>query len=166
MRSGRRPSHDRPRWGGRRPVGGVRRDARSHRRLAKTHGRRLHGHRLHHELLFDARLLAGHDPAHHLRRRPGLVPGRRDNESASTATGFGKLLDQTEHMVLPAVTLTLADLGEYAIVMRSSLLDTMREDYLLLARAKGLRDVMVRNRHAVPNALLPWSRGGDQLRLR
>ena len=39
--------------------------------------------------------------------------------------------------------------------MRSSLLDTMREDYLVLARAKGLRDAVVRNRHAVPNALLP-----------
>ena len=50
---------------------------------------------------------------------------------------------------------TIAYLGEYAIVMRSSLLDTMREDYLVLARAKGLRDVLVRNRHAVPNALLP-----------
>ena len=58
-------------------------------------------------------------------------------------------------MVLPALTLTLAYLGEYALVMRSSLLDTMREDYLVLARAKGLRDVLVRNRHAVPNALLP-----------
>ena len=39
--------------------------------------------------------------------------------------------------------------------MRSSLLDTMREDYLALARAKGLRDVIVRRKHAVPNALLP-----------
>ena len=58
-------------------------------------------------------------------------------------------------MFLPALTLTLAYLGEYALVMRSSLLDTMREDYLMLARAKGLRDVVVRNRHAVPNALLP-----------
>ena len=58
-------------------------------------------------------------------------------------------------MFLPALTLTLAYLGEYAIVMRSSLLDTMREDYLTLARAKGLRDVVVRNRHAVPNAILP-----------
>ena len=58
-------------------------------------------------------------------------------------------------MFLPALTLTLAYLGEYALVMRSSLLDTMREDYLTLARAKGLRDVVVRNRHAVPNALLP-----------
>jgi peptide/nickel transport system permease protein len=73
----------------------------------------------------------------------------------SDATGLGKLADQTKHMVLPALTLTLAYLGEYALVMRSSLIETMREDYLVLARAKGLRDVLVRNRHAVPNALLP-----------
>ena len=58
-------------------------------------------------------------------------------------------------MFLPALTLTLGYLGEYAIIMRSSLLDTMREDYLVLARAKGLSDVLVRNRHAVPNAILP-----------
>jgi peptide/nickel transport system permease protein len=76
-------------------------------------------------------------------------------DPASNATGVGKLLDQAHHMFLPALTLTVAYLGEYSIVMRSSLLDTMREDYLVLARAKGLRDVLVRNRHAVPNALLP-----------
>jgi peptide/nickel transport system permease protein len=85
----------------------------------------------------------------------GWFPVGGIEDAASNATGLGHLLDQAEHMVLPAVTLTLAYLGEYAIVMRSSLLDTMREDYLILARAKGLRDVMVRNRHAVPNALLP-----------
>src|SRR4029077_4202584 len=64
-------------------------------------------------------------------------------------------LEEGWHMVLPAATLTIAYLGEYALVMRSSLLETMREDYLTLARAKGLRDTVVRNRHAVPNALLP-----------
>jgi peptide/nickel transport system permease protein len=73
----------------------------------------------------------------------------------SDATGIAKLADQAQHMFLPALTLTIAYLGEYTIIMRSSLLDTMREDYLVLARAKGLRDVLVRNRHAVPNALLP-----------
>jgi peptide/nickel transport system permease protein len=76
-------------------------------------------------------------------------------DPSSDATGFALLADQARHMVLPAATLTVAYLGEYALVMRSSLIDTMREDYLVLARAKGLRDVMVRNRHAVPNALLP-----------
>jgi peptide/nickel transport system permease protein len=69
--------------------------------------------------------------------------------------GIGKLLDQAKHMALPALTLTIGYLGEYALVMRASLIDTMREDFLVLARAKGLRDVVVRNRHAVPNALLP-----------
>jgi peptide/nickel transport system permease protein len=85
----------------------------------------------------------------------GWLPVGGIVDPASNATGIGKLLDQAEHMILPALTLTVAYLGEYALVMRSSLLDTMREDYLVLARAKGLRDVLVRNRHAVPNALLP-----------
>jgi peptide/nickel transport system permease protein len=76
-------------------------------------------------------------------------------DPTSDATGIALLGDQIRHMFLPALTLTVAYLGEYALVMRASLLDTMREDYLTLARAKGLRDVKVRNRHAVPNALLP-----------
>ena len=76
-------------------------------------------------------------------------------DPSSDATGVALLADQARHMVLPAATLTVAYLGEYALVMRSSLLETMREDYLVLSRAKGLRDVRVRNRHAVPNALLP-----------
>jgi peptide/nickel transport system permease protein len=85
----------------------------------------------------------------------GLFPVGGIVDPNSDATGLAKLADQAQHMVLPALTLTLAYLGEYALVMRSSLLDTMREDYLVLARAKGLRDAVVRNRHAVPNALLP-----------
>ena len=85
----------------------------------------------------------------------GWFPVGGLEDATSNATGISKLADQAKHMFLPALTLTLAYLGEYAIVMRSSLLDTMREDYLVLARAKGLRDVLVRNRHAVPNALLP-----------
>jgi len=85
----------------------------------------------------------------------GWFPVGGITDPGSDATGLAKLFDQAQHMFLPALTLTLAYLGEYALIMRSSLLDTMREDYLTLARAKGLRDVAVRNRHAVPNALLP-----------
>ena len=77
------------------------------------------------------------------------------SDPTSNAGGLAKLLDEARHIVLPCLTLTVAYLGEYAIVMRSSMLDTMGEDYLLLARAKGLRDALVRRRHAVPNALLP-----------
>jgi peptide/nickel transport system permease protein len=85
----------------------------------------------------------------------GWFPVGGIEDPTGSGTGFAHLLDQAHHMFLPAVTLTLAYLGEYALVMRASLIETMREDYLVLARAKGMRDVMVRNRHAVPNALLP-----------
>jgi peptide/nickel transport system permease protein len=85
----------------------------------------------------------------------GWFPVGGITDAGADSTGLNHVLDEAKHLVLPALTLTLAYLGEYALVMRSSLLDTMREDYLVLARAKGLRDVLVRNRHAVPNALLP-----------
>ena len=76
-------------------------------------------------------------------------------DAGSSATGLSALLDQAHHMALPAITLTLAYIGEYIIVMRSSILDTVSEEYIQLARAKGMRESLVRRRHAVPNALLP-----------
>lgn len=85
----------------------------------------------------------------------GWFPTGGFEDAGSTATGLSALLDQAHHMVLPALTLTLAYIGEYMIVMRSSMLDTVGEDYLQLARAKGMRDADVRKRHAVPNARLP-----------
>jgi peptide/nickel transport system permease protein len=85
----------------------------------------------------------------------GWFPVGGIEDASSNATGVAHVVDQAKHLFLPCLTLTLAYLGEYALVMRSSLLDTMREDYLVLARAKGMREVAVRNRHAVPNALLP-----------
>ncbi len=85
----------------------------------------------------------------------GWFPVGGITDPGSNETGIPLLLDQLHHLFLPALTLTLAYLGEYTLVTRSSLLDVMGEDYLTVARAKGLRDVRVRNRHAVPNALLP-----------
>lgn len=87
--------------------------------------------------------------------RLGLFPTGGISDPSAADSGFGKLLDQAWHMVLPCVTLTIAYLGEYALIMRSSIIDVSREDYLTLARAKGLRDSQVRDRHALRNALLP-----------
>ena len=64
-------------------------------------------------------------------------------------------LDIASHLVLPAVTLALGLLAGYALIMRSSLLDTLSEDYITTARAKGLKENTVLRRHAIPNALLP-----------
>jgi peptide/nickel transport system permease protein len=85
----------------------------------------------------------------------GWFPIGGISDPAAASGGIGHLLDEARHLVLPCATLAVAYLGEYALIMRSSLLDTMREDYLVLARAKGLRDALVRRRHAVPNAILP-----------
>ncbi|MET0831059.1 MAG: ABC transporter permease [Acidimicrobiia bacterium] len=76
-------------------------------------------------------------------------------DPGTNPTGWDRVVETLYHLVLPAATLTLAYLGEYSIITRSSLLDVMGEDYLNVARAKGLREIEVRNRHAVPNALLP-----------
>jgi peptide/nickel transport system permease protein len=87
--------------------------------------------------------------------RLGLFPTGGISDPSASDSGLGKLLDQLWHMTLPCLTLAIAYLGEFALVMRSSIVDVMREDYLTLARAKGLRDSQVRDRHAVRNALLP-----------
>jgi peptide/nickel transport system permease protein len=66
-----------------------------------------------------------------------------------------QVLDVAHHMVLPVITLVAVTYAQYQLVMRSSLVEEMGADYLTTARAKGLRDDMVRRKHAVPNALLP-----------
>jgi peptide/nickel transport system permease protein len=66
-----------------------------------------------------------------------------------------QLVDTLEHLFLPALTLTLALIGEYALIMRSSVMEVMNEEYVTTARAKGLREALVLRKHVVPNALLP-----------
>jgi len=84
-----------------------------------------------------------------------LFPAGGMNSVTGNLSGFHGLLDLLWHLTLPCLVLTLVYLAEYSLVMRSSLIDELGNDYLLTARAKGLRDAVVRRRHAVPNALLP-----------
>ena len=84
-----------------------------------------------------------------------LLPTAGIESPGGTGGGIGHIVDQAKHLVLPCLTLTIGYMGEYMIVMRSSLLEVMGEDFLKVARARGLRDALVRRRHAVPNALLP-----------
>ena len=76
-------------------------------------------------------------------------------QSAADLTGMAHIRDVLTHLFLPCLTLTLGYIGEYSIVMRSSVIDVLGEEYIHTARAKGLRDDAVRRSHAVPNALLP-----------
>ena len=63
--------------------------------------------------------------------------------------------DIARHMFLPTLTYTIVYKGEYTLIMRSSLLDVLSEDYILTARAKGLNNLQILRDHALKNAMLP-----------
>lgn len=86
---------------------------------------------------------------------PGLFPVGGISDPDTPPELLPQILDVAHHMVLPVLTMLAVIYAEYLMVMRSSLLEEMGEDYLTTARAKGLREDLVRSRHAVPNALLP-----------
>ena len=63
--------------------------------------------------------------------------------------------DIVRHMMLPVLTLTLISFAGTMLLTRNSMLETMREDFVMAARAKGLPERAVRDRHVARNALLP-----------
>ncbi len=65
------------------------------------------------------------------------------------------LPDLARHLFLPTLTLTILYMGEYMLIMRSSILEVLSEDYILTARAKGMSDWQVLWKHALRNAMLP-----------
>lgn len=71
------------------------------------------------------------------------------------ASWFVRLLDIIHHMILPLLTLFIINLGAYLLLMRSSMLSVLKEDYIITARAKGLSERVIRNKHAAKNAALP-----------
>ncbi len=70
--------------------------------------------------------------------------------------GFGpQAVDILKVAGLPLLTYVLLSFGETMLIMRTSMMDTLKEDYVSTARAKGLPDHVVRDKHAARNALLP-----------
>lgn len=66
--------------------------------------------------------------------------------------------DITSHTILPVMTVTLIAYGGYMLLTRTSMLETLKEDYILTARAKGLPAKTIRDKHAARTALLPvWT---------
>jgi ABC-type dipeptide/oligopeptide/nickel transport system permease component len=63
--------------------------------------------------------------------------------------------DLASHIFLPALTLGLVLYGEYTLIVRSAMLETLGEDYILTARAKGLKPRTIVRKHALRNAMLP-----------
>lgn len=64
-------------------------------------------------------------------------------------------LDSLKHMILPILTLSYINWATFLRVTRSSMLETLRQEYVTTARSKGLPERDVINKHARPNALIP-----------
>lgn len=80
----------------------------------------------------------------------GLLPA-----GGIATIGDGGLADRLTHLVLPVATLTLASMGAHLRYVRASVIETLRQDYIRTARAKGASETRVLAHHALRNALIP-----------
>jgi len=85
----------------------------------------------------------------------GFPIGGRATPGTSSFPFLYQAGDIAKHMILPTLTYTIVYMGEYLLVMRSSLMDVLAEDYILTAKAKGLSTFQILKDHALKNAMLP-----------
>jgi peptide/nickel transport system permease protein len=85
----------------------------------------------------------------------GFPIGGMQTPGMSSQPFFVRVGDILSHMFLPTLTYTIVYMGEYMLIMRSSLLDVLSEDYILTAKAKGLNTFQILKDHALKNAMLP-----------
>lgn len=74
---------------------------------------------------------------------------------AEYASFWDAAVDLGRHLLMPTLTFTLVLLGEYLLIMRSSVIEVFSEDYILTAKAKGLSTFRIIRDHALRNAMLP-----------
>ncbi|HQX01555.1 MAG TPA: ABC transporter permease [Anaerolineales bacterium] len=85
----------------------------------------------------------------------GLPLAGKATPGSSSLPLLQQWVDIGRHMLLPTLTYTIVYMGEYTLIMRSSLMDVLSEDYILTAKAKGLSTFQILKDHALKNAMLP-----------
>ena len=73
----------------------------------------------------------------------------------TSISGGGSVTDILSHLLLPMLSLTLVNLANFSLLMRSSLMEVMDQNYITTAKGKGLSERLIFFRHAMRNALLP-----------
>jgi peptide/nickel transport system permease protein len=87
--------------------------------------------------------------------RYGAPLGGMTSPGSSFLPLGARIADISKHLVVPIITYVIMTGGQYVMIMRSSLLNVLSEDYILTGIAKGLSDPQVLQRHALKNAMLP-----------
>jgi peptide/nickel transport system permease protein len=86
----------------------------------------------------------------------GWLPSSRMVSVDEPTAAWPYILDRIRHIILPASVLALSHLTVFYTYIRSSILESMNEDYILTARAKGLEERAIVFRHAFRNSLMPF----------
>ncbi len=85
--------------------------------------------------------------------------GNMTSDDYDTLTTWGKVLDRAYHFVLPLTCYMLGNFTEITMLVRNSMLDVIKSDYVRTARSKGLTDRLVYYKHALRNAMIPVATG-------
>ena len=85
----------------------------------------------------------------------GLLPASGLVNATASYTGISLLLDYVRHMFLPILTIVILSIGARMRMTRTNMLEVMNSDYIRTARAKGLDEKTVINKHAFRNTLIP-----------
>jgi peptide/nickel transport system permease protein len=88
-------------------------------------------------------------------RQFGLPIGGMSTPGANFDNQWEYYLDVARHMILPTLTFTIVFVGEYMLIMRSTMIDVLSEDFILTAKAKGLSAYHTLKDHALRNSMLP-----------
>jgi microcin C transport system permease protein len=85
--------------------------------------------------------------------------GGISSDAYDTLTATGKIWDRVHHFILPLICYTLGSFTTLTLLMKNSILEEIKKDYIRTARAKGLEEKRVYLRHALRNALIPIATG-------
>ncbi len=85
----------------------------------------------------------------------GWLPASGMRSVRETYTGWRSTVDVIEHLILPMITLSLAQIASWSRYQRSALLEVLGQDYIRTARGKGLTQRRVLTVHALRNSLIP-----------
>ena len=85
----------------------------------------------------------------------GWFPASGLVNATVSKTGFALLLDYLHHMFIPVLTIVILSIGARMRMTRTNMLEVLNSDYIRTARAKGLKESVVINKHAFRNTLIP-----------
>lgn len=85
----------------------------------------------------------------------GWLPASGMVDATVSYSGFALLLDYAKHLFIPILTIVILSIGARMRMTRTNMLEVMNSDYIRTARAKGLKESVVINKHAFRNTLIP-----------